>query len=96
MGKSIRSKVMKRFRTCKREYVASTVDVERLNRVSLKCHLIATGQHFEVKQPVNGFKYPTSMDADIPQVIVAKSTDFRSEAMPNAGYAVCRNRRKKD
>lgn len=96
MGKSIRSKVMKRFRTCKRQVVAATVDMDRLKRVSLKCDLIAAGQHFEVKTPVNGFKYPNNIDSDIPKVILAKSTDFRSQAMPNAGYAVCRNRRKKN
>lgn len=75
--------------------MAATVDKARLEAVSLKCSLIAAGQHFEVKTPVNGFKYPKNIEADIPRVIVAKSIDFRSEALPNAGYAVCRNRRKK-
>jgi hypothetical protein len=96
MGKSVRSKVMKRFRTVKRQLIASTVDMDRLKDASLKCQSIAAGHHFEVKPTLNAFRHPGKADAEIPCVIVAKSTDFRSEALPNAGYAACRNRRKKN
>jgi hypothetical protein len=94
MGKSIRSKVMKRFRTVKRQYISATTDLDRMKESNRKCMMIASGQHLEVKPTVNAFRHPNLMDAEIPKVIVAKSTDFRSEALPNAGYAPCRNQRK--
>ena len=95
MGKSIRSKVMKRYRTVKRQFIAATTDLDRLKKTNAKCMMIAAGQHAEVKPTLNAFRHPNQIDAEIPKVIVAKSTDFRSEALPNAGYAVCRNQRKK-
>ena len=94
MGKSIRSKVMKRYRTVKRQYIASTTDIDRLKAMNQKCMMIAAGHQLESKPTVNAFRYPQQIDAEIPRVIVAKSTDFRSEALPNAGYAVSRNQRK--
>ena len=95
MGKSIRSKVMKRFRTCKRLVVGATVDLDRIKRANEKCQLIAKGHHFEVKPPLNAFRYPNRADSEIPKVVVAKAVDFRSEALPTAGSAASRNRRKK-
>ena len=94
MGKSVRSKVMKRFRTCKRQVVAATIDLDRLKSSNLKCQTIAAGQYVERKPALNAFRYPGKMESEIPRVILAKNIDFRSEALPTAGYAVCRNRRK--
>ena len=94
MGKSIRSKVMKRYRTVKREFIAATTDLDRMKASNRKCLMIAAGQQLEVKPTINAFRHPNLIDAEIPKVIVARSTDFRSEALPNSGYAACRNRRK--
>ena len=94
MGKSVRSKVMKRFRTCKRQVVAATVDIERINNSNLICKTIAAGHFVESKPALNGFRYPGKMDSEIPKVILSKNVDFRSEALPTAGYAASRNRRK--
>ncbi len=91
----MRSKVMKRFRTCKRLVVGATTDLERMKAANEKCMMIANGHHFEVKPPLNAFRYPNKAEAEIPRVIIAKTVDFRSEALPTAGSAVCRNRRKK-
>jgi hypothetical protein len=95
MGKSVRSKVMKRFRTCKRKVVAATIDIDRIRAANEKCTMIANGHHFEVKPPLNAFRYPNKAEAAFPKVIIAKPVDFRSEALPTAGSATCRNRRKK-
>ena len=94
MGKSIRSKVMKRFRTCKRLVIGATTDLDRMKASNMKCQLIAAGHHFEVKPALNGFRYPNKTELEIPKVILNKNVDFRSEALPTAGYAVSRNRRK--
>ncbi len=95
MGKSIRSKVMKRFRSCKREVIAATTDLERVKAANQKCMLIAAGIHTETKATLNAFRYPKQIDADIPQSIIHKPVDFRSAALPSAGYAVARNSRPK-
>jgi hypothetical protein len=96
MGKSVRSKVMKRFRTCKRQLIAATVEMDRFRESNLRCKMIADGHSISVKPTLNAFRHPNQIDAEIPRVIVAKSTDFRSEALPSGGYAACRNRRKKN
>jgi hypothetical protein len=95
MGKSVRSKVMKRFRTCKRKVVGATIDLERMKQSNEKCQMIANGHHFEVKPTLNAFRYPNRPESEFPRVVIAKPCDFRSEALPTAGSAVCRNRRKK-
>lgn len=86
---------MKRFRTCKRDLVAATTDIDRIKAANQKCMMIAAGVTPESKPTLNAFKYPKQMDADIPQVIVPKPIDFRSAALPTAGYAVARNSRPK-
>ena len=96
MGKSVRSKVMKRFRTCKRQVISATVDLDRVRASNLKCQTIAAGHFVESKPALNGFRYPGKMQSEIPKVILSKNVDFRSEALPTAGYAVCRNRRKQN
>jgi len=85
---------MKRYRTVKRELIAVTTDLDRMKESNRKCMMVAAGMSLEVKPTLNAFRHPNQMDAEIPRVIVAKSTDFRSEALPNAGYATCRNQRK--
>ena len=94
MGKSVRSKVMKRFRTCKRKVIGATIDLDRMVASNQKCQMIAAGHHFEVKPSVNAFRHPKSASAEFPKVVIQKPVDFRSEAMPHGGYAACRNRRK--
>lgn len=95
MGKSIRSKVMKRFRSAKREVISATTDLDRVKAANQKCMLIAAGVYTETKPTLNAFRYPKQIDADIPQSIIHKPIDFRSAALPSAGYAVARNSRPK-
>jgi hypothetical protein len=47
-----------------------------------------------VKKPANAFKYPDSAESAFPQVEIVKPMDFRSEALPTAGFATIGNRRK--
>ncbi|KAF4718837.1 hypothetical protein FOZ63_026625 [Perkinsus olseni] len=110
MAKSIRSKVKKRFRTCKRQLVSATIDKKRLQDTNQRLREVATGVFVKPTTPKNAFLYPDDPAAAFPkvllltwldcvnerggQVIVAKPLDFRSEAMPHSGYAITGNRRK--
>lgn len=90
----MRSKVMKRFRTCKRQVIGQTIELDRMKQSNQKCQLIAAGHHFEVKPPTNAFRHPSGVGSQFPRIVVQKPIDFRSEALPRGGYAACRNRRK--
>ncbi len=94
MGKSIRAKTKKRFRTVKRQLVAAAVDKPRALEAYTKCMVIGEGKSLEVKQNKNGFKYCDDPAAAFPQHELSKPFDFRSEALEQAGYAATRNRRK--
>ncbi|KAF4758835.1 hypothetical protein FOZ63_001099 [Perkinsus olseni] len=94
MAKSIRSKVKKRFRTCKRQLVSATIDKKRLQDTNQRLREVATGVFVKPTTPKNAFLYPDDPAAAFPKVIVAKPLDFRSEAMPHSGYAITGNRRK--
>ena len=94
MAKSIRSKVKKRFRTAKRVLVDAAVVTERASRTNRVCSLISKGIFRDTKKPANAFKYPSSSDAEFPQLALPKPLDFRSEALPTSGYATIANRRK--
>ena len=94
MAKSIRSKVKKRFRTAKRVLVDAAVISERVTRTNQMCSLISKGIFRDAKKPANGFKYPSSADAEFPQLAASKPIDFRSDALPTSGYATIANRRK--
>ncbi|EEQ98486.1 conserved hypothetical protein, partial [Perkinsus marinus ATCC 50983] len=94
MAKSIRSKVKKRFRTCKRQLVSATIDKKRLQNTNQRLQEVASGVFVKPTTPKNAFLYPDDPAAAFPKVIVAKPLDFRSEAMPHSGYAITGNRRK--
>ena len=94
MAKSIRSKVKKRFRTAKRVLVDAAIISQRALRASQMCTLIAQGCFRDSKKPSNAFKYPSSADAEFPQVTLPKPLDFRSDALPTSGYATIANQRK--
>ena len=94
MAKSIRSKVKKRFRTAKRSLVDAVIERPRAELNNITCKMISKGAYRQVKKPANAFKYPDSTDAIFPQVEPVKPIDFRSEAIPTAGFATIGNRRK--
>ena len=94
MAKSIRSKVKKRYRTAKRVLVDAVIEKERVQKANTLCNMIAKGQYRAVKKPANAFKYPDGPDAVFPQLAPVKPLDFRSEALPTAGFATIGNRRK--
>ncbi|KAF4655172.1 hypothetical protein FOL47_009550 [Perkinsus chesapeaki] len=94
MAKSIRSKVKKRFRTCKRQLVSATIEKKRLVDTNKRLTEVAAGVFVKPTTPKNAFLYPDDPEAAFPKVIVAKPLDFRSEAMPHSGYAITGNRRK--
>lgn len=94
MGKSIRSKIKKRFRTAKRERVEHMVRQPNLEKNHSSLMEIAAGVKKTEKTKKNMFLHPDDPDAEIPQYCLKKPIDFRCEHLPMAGYAFRGNRRK--
>lgn len=92
MAKSIRSKVKRRFRTAKRGVVKRTVSAERAKPVTEKLQRAAQGIIDPTKARRNAFRSDEA-DAVIPQHTFTPLTDFRSEQVAEAGFAISGNRR---
>ncbi|CAD2090091.1 conserved protein, unknown function [Plasmodium vinckei brucechwatti] len=98
MGKGLRSKVKRRFRTVKRVHVHETIEkpnIAKLNK-RVKDTLQNKNTYKDFIKPPNKFLHPDDENAVIPQHKIVKSIDFRSEALPLSGFAVMGNRRKYD
>eukprot|EP00746_Dinoflagellata_sp_MGD_P005285 gnl/MRDRNA2_/MRDRNA2_110239_c0_seq1.p1 gnl/MRDRNA2_/MRDRNA2_110239_c0~~gnl/MRDRNA2_/MRDRNA2_110239_c0_seq1.p1 ORF type:complete len:208 (-),score=55.97 gnl/MRDRNA2_/MRDRNA2_110239_c0_seq1:11-634(-) len=96
MGKSIRSKIKKRFRTAKRQRIEEVMIKPRLAQLNAKIKKIQDGALDEVykPRPKNAFLHPDAEGAEFPQHTVLKPVDFRSANLPGAQYAFKGNRRK--
>eukprot|EP00743_Colponemidia_sp_Colp-15_P006602 GILK01007115.1.p1 GENE.GILK01007115.1~~GILK01007115.1.p1 ORF type:complete len:202 (+),score=27.48 GILK01007115.1:84-608(+) len=95
MGKSVRSKIKKRLRTVKRHAVSATSEVTRFNNIN---SILSAASHGELPQddkPANAFLHPDVENAAFPQAIPVKPIDFRSCALPESGYTIRGNFRKK-
>mmetsp|Transcript_9399 Transcript_9399/g.24324 ORF Transcript_9399/g.24324 Transcript_9399/m.24324 type:complete len:176 (+) Transcript_9399:45-572(+) len=92
MAKSIRSKVKRRFRTAKRGVVKRTVSADRSKQVVAKLGRAAQGIIDETKPRRNAFR-SDDPEAFIPQHSFTPLTDFRSEKVAEAGFAISGNRR---
>jgi len=58
MGKSLRSKVKRRWRALKRKVVETSVKPAELAEISHKLRATAQGLEYREKKPANAFKYP--------------------------------------
>lgn len=94
MGKSIRSKVKKRFRAVKKQRVNMLIDTPRAAENNAMLKEIVAGTFVAETTKKNAFLYPEDPDAEFPQAPPTVPLDFRSEALPMSGYAACQNRRK--
>eukprot|EP00397_Hematodinium_sp_SG-2012_P060031 GEMP01077686.1.p1 GENE.GEMP01077686.1~~GEMP01077686.1.p1 ORF type:complete len:144 (+),score=27.71 GEMP01077686.1:278-709(+) len=94
MGKSIRSKIKKRFRTAKRQRVDQVLVKPSLTKKNQSLLDIANGTVKAEKKPINWFLYPDTPDAEVPRLTLKTPVDFRCENLPMAGYAFRGNRRK--
>lgn len=94
MGKSIRSKIKKRFRTAKRQRVDAMICRPQAQEKFQKLQRVMEGKAVTLSNPKNAFKYPDADGACFPQHEIMKPIDFRSQNLPMAGYAFRGNRRK--
>jgi len=100
MAKSIRSKVKKRFRTVKRGVLKkelSNPDSKLGKRETQKEAKLAEALSGHLKPGVqrkNAFR-SDDPDAEIPQHSFRQGPDFRSDSVPDAGYAVVGSNRPK-
>jgi len=95
MGKSLRSKVKRRFKTLKREVLNKTIIQDQLNEISAKLKLTAEGRYYRQEEAKNAFLYPNDPNAHFPQYQKQPLVDFRSSHIDFAGYEFIGGSRKK-
>lgn len=94
MGKSMKSKYMKRKRMVKRERAGLLVDTPRLHANKKKLDLLVEGNLISEPKKKNAFRYPDEPDAEFPIHEEVVPLDFRAEALPAMAFAVRHARRK--
>eukprot|EP00400_MALV-I_sp_L67-5_P000743 gene743-359_t len=94
MGKSMKSKYMKRKRMVKRQRAGLLVDTPRLHDNKKKLDLLVQSEEISEKKKKNAFRYPEENDSEFPQHEEVTPLDFRSEALPGMAYAHRHARRK--
>ena len=94
MGKSMKSKYMKRKRMVKRERAGLLVDTPRLHANKKKLELLVEGQEISAPKKKNAFRYPDEPDAEFPIHEEVVPLDFRSEALPAMAFVHRHARRK--
>jgi hypothetical protein len=92
MAKSIRSKVKRRFRTAKRGVVKRTVSEDRAKPILKTLERAGDGMLDMEAKKRNAFR-SDEPDAIYPQHTFTPCTDFRSENVVEARYAMSGNRR---
>jgi hypothetical protein len=95
MGKSLRSKVKRRFRSLKREVLNRGVLREQLNDISAKLKMTAEGKNYREPEVKNAFLYPNDPQAKFPQYQKQPLVDFRSSHIEFAGHEFIGALRKK-
>ena len=66
MGKSVRSKVKRKWRTLKREHVYELTGRQDLEDVSQKLHCSLNGDKYRTATSKNAFKHPKDPEAVFP------------------------------
>ncbi|SBT87784.1 conserved Plasmodium protein, unknown function [Plasmodium malariae] len=96
MGKGLRSKVKRRFRTVKRVHVNEVIEKPNVKKLHDRIKRMLNNKNIyeDLIRPPNKFLYPDDEEAVIPQHKIVKNIDFRSEALPLSGFATTGNRRK--
>eukprot|EP01066_Platyproteum_vivax_P011159 Platyproteum_vivax@DN5064_c0_g1_i1.p1 len=84
MAKGLRSTIKMRFRTAKRKKLERTLMPKIALRANSMVSAIHQGIYIVHKKAPNAFLFPHAPDASVPQVVIEKKEDFRSEALPEA------------
>jgi len=95
MGKSLRSKVKRRFRSLKREVLNRGSLRDDLNSISAKLKLTAEGKSYREPEAKNAFLYPNDPQSRFPQYQKQPLVDFRSSHIDFAGHEFIGALRKK-
>lgn len=97
MAKGLRCKRKRAYRAVKRQHVSATVEASRMEALQQRLRMIHQGQDAMAlnRRPLNKFLHPDAPDAEFPQESRGPPPlDFRSEALPLAGF-VGRGQRKR-
>lgn len=85
MAKSLRSKIMRRWRKLKRGHLDTVVMKPREGKIYENNVANLSGVEFRTKEPLNAFLHPEAPDAVFPKVVPAPIIDLRSSSIPGSG-----------
>lgn len=85
MAKSLRSKIMRRWRKLKRGHLDEVVMKPKLEKISNNLSATILGMEYREKEPKNAYLHPQEPDAQFPQVKPAPIIDLRSTSIPGSG-----------
>jgi hypothetical protein len=95
MGKGARSKVKRRWRALRRNYVDEILTNPQAEEISKKLEASILGVEYRQPEPKNAFLHPNDPTASIPKVKPEKIIDLRSSAIPGSGLEYVGAMRKK-
>lgn len=85
MAKSLRSKIMRRWRKLKRGHLDEVVMKPKLEKISNNLSATILGMEYREKEAKNAYLHPQEPDAQFPQVKPAPIIDLRSTSIPGSG-----------
>lgn len=96
MGKSLRSKIKKRFRALRRSHVNEIKIKPETEELHSKCQKGLAGLEYREKEKKNAFLHPEDPDAHFPQYKQPPMIDLRSAYVPGSGLEWSGASRKKE
>lgn len=85
MAKSLRSKIMRRWRKLKRGHLDNIINKPKETKLYENNIASLAGIDFRPKQPKNAFLHPEDPDSEFPKVTPAPIIDLRSTSIPGSG-----------
>jgi hypothetical protein len=85
MAKSLRSKIMRRWRKLKRGHLDNVIVKPKEAKIYENNLANLAGLEYREKEKLNAFLHPDAPDAEFPKVTPAPIIDLRSTSIPGSG-----------
>jgi uncharacterized protein (DUF608 family) len=85
MAKSLRSKIMRRWRKLKRGHLDNVIMKPKDAKIYENNMASLAGIDFRPKQPKNAYLHPDDPEAEFPKFVPAPIIDLRSTSIPGSG-----------
>ena len=98
MGKSLRSKIERRWRKLRRGHLDEMLVKPKTEEFNVKCQKALAGIEYREKDSKNAFLHPDDPEAEFPQYRPPPIIDLRANSIPGSGleYSGASRRKTKD